>query len=181
MYSIVKTCIEGNNSYSDFFDCIVGLKEGDVISPVLFSLFLDDLETFLRDDVECGFSLGDILLVKLPFADDMAILGNSPNDLQRRLDLLSIYCDRWGLSVNTEKTKVMVFRKKGGYAQMNNGILAKIFWHFGQDILAVVDKLNYLGTVFNYTGSFRENQETIVGKSHKTLNSLLIDINKYDI
>ena len=61
MYSIVKTCIKGNNSYSDFFDCIVGLKQGEVISPVLFSLFLDDIETFLRDDTECGFSLDDIL------------------------------------------------------------------------------------------------------------------------
>ena len=81
MYSIVKTCIKGNNSYSDFFDCIVGLKQGEVISPVLFSLFLDDIETFLRDDTECGFSLDDILLVILLFADDMVIFGNSPNDL----------------------------------------------------------------------------------------------------
>ena len=129
MYSIVKTCIKGNNSYSDFFDCIVGLKQGEVNSPVLFSLFLDDIETFLRDDTECGFSLDDILLVILLFADNMVIFGNSPNDLQRRLDLLNVYCDRWGLSVNTEKTKVMVFRKRGGggYALMNNGILAKIF------------------------------------------------------
>ena len=35
-------------------------------------------------------------------------------------------------------------------------------WHYGQDILAVVDKFNYLGTVLKNTGSFTENQETIV-------------------
>ena len=68
----------------------------------------------------------------------------------------------------------MVFRKRGG-------LRADEQWHFGQDILAVVDKFNYLGTVFNYTGSFRENQETIVGKSYKALNTLLSNINKYDI
>ena len=50
MYSTVKSCVKGCNSYSDYFECAVGLKQGEVISPVLFSLFIDDLELFLQDD-----------------------------------------------------------------------------------------------------------------------------------
>ena len=50
MYNKVKTCVRGCNSYSDFFDCVVGLKQGEVISPMLFSLFIEDLELFLQND-----------------------------------------------------------------------------------------------------------------------------------
>ena len=39
------------------------------------------------------------------FADDMVILGKDRNDLQRSLDLLNSYCNKWGLAVNTEKLK----------------------------------------------------------------------------
>ena len=41
------------------------------------------------------------------FADDMVILGMSVQDLQNSLNLLENYCRRWGLEVNTDKTKVM--------------------------------------------------------------------------
>ena len=47
------------------------------------------------------------------FADDMVILGNGVDDLQNSLNQLENYCKRWGLEVNTDKTKVMVFRKRG--------------------------------------------------------------------
>ena len=56
MYNKVKTCVRGCNSYSDFFDCSVGVKQGEVISPVLFSLFIEDLELFLQEDPTCGLS-----------------------------------------------------------------------------------------------------------------------------
>ena len=50
MYNKVKTCVRGRNSYSNFFECAVGLKQGEAISPALFSLFIDDLELFLQGD-----------------------------------------------------------------------------------------------------------------------------------
>ena len=59
---------------------------------------------------------------------------------------------------------------------MNNGILAKIFLLSLTSLIILVQLV-----VFNYTGSFRENQETIVGKSYKALNTLSSNINKYDI
>ena len=46
MYSQVKSCVRGCNSYSEFFECAIGLKQGEVLSPILFSLFIEDLELF---------------------------------------------------------------------------------------------------------------------------------------
>ena len=91
------------------------------------------------------------------FADDMVVLGKDKDDLQRSLNLLEKYCDKWGLTVNTEKTKIMVFRNKGGLR--NNEI-----WTYKGMPLEVVNDFNYLGTVFNYTGSFALSQTTLSGK-----------------
>ena len=56
----------------------------------------------------------DIITVKtfmLLYADDIVIFGNSAEQLQDSLNLLSNYCQRWKLTVNINKTKVLVFRK----------------------------------------------------------------------
>ena len=114
MYNNVKTCVRNCNSLSDFFECAVGLKQGEVISLLLFSLFIEDLELFLQGDLSSGLCLDDITFILMLFADDMVILGKDANDLQKSLDLLDVYCSRWGLQVNTDKTKIVVFRKRGG-------------------------------------------------------------------
>ena len=55
MYNNVKTCVRSCRSYSDFLDCAVGLKEGEIISPLLFSLVIEILELFLQEDQIVGY------------------------------------------------------------------------------------------------------------------------------
>ena len=70
MYNKGKSCVSGCNSYSDFFDCAVCLKQGEVISPMLFSLFIEDLELFLPDDQCYGLSIDDITFILMLYADE---------------------------------------------------------------------------------------------------------------
>ena len=65
------------------------------------------------EDPNCGLNLDDITFILMLFADDMVILGKSPSDLQNSINLLHKYCKIWGLEVNIEKTKIVVFRKRG--------------------------------------------------------------------
>ena len=88
MYNKVKVYIKGCNSYSDFFNCAVGFKQGEVISQILFSFVIEDLELFLQSDHTSGLSLQDITFILMLFADDMVILGKSVEDLQNSLNLL---------------------------------------------------------------------------------------------
>ena len=66
----------------------MGLKQGEVISPMLFSLFIEDLELFLQNDQRSGLSLDEITFILMLFADDMVILGKDRDDLQKSLDRL---------------------------------------------------------------------------------------------
>ena len=45
----------------------------------------------------------------LPLADDTVLFAESPDDMQILLDGLKMYCDKWSISVNTDKTKAVVF------------------------------------------------------------------------
>ena len=108
---------------------------------MLFSLFIEDLELFLQNDQCSGLSLDEITFILMLFTDDMVILGKDSDDLQKSLDRLEHYCNKWGLQVNTEKTKIIVFRKRCGLRDNES-------WTYKGDNLEVVSNFNYLGTVF---------------------------------
>ena len=174
MYDKVKSCVRHCNSFSEFFECSIGLRQGEVISPVMFSMFLEDLELFLQDDINSGLSIDDITIILLLFADDMVILGKSPQDLQNSIDLLQSYCEKWGLSINVKKTKVVVFRKRGQ-------LRVEEEWFYNGEKLEAVNDFNYLGVVFNYTGSYTLNQQTLSGKGLKALNILLSKLRAFKL
>ena len=174
MYDNVKSCIKYCNNYSDFLNISVGLRQGETMSPTMFALFIEDLELYLQDRVDCGLSLQDLTLILLLFADDMVILGHSPEDLQNSLYSLSNYCEKWGLEVNVAKTKVVVFRRRGR-------VFGDEKWYFKGSSIDVVNDFNYLGVIFNYTGSFTLNNQFIYGKGLKAMNILLTNIRKFEI
>ena len=90
----------------------------------------------------------------------MAIVAKYPEELQSHLNLLHDYCTTWGLKISTQKTKIMVFRKRGR-------LLPTEHWTYnGSDI---VGDFNYLGAVFHYSGNFNVNQEYLVGKALKQI------------
>ena len=44
IYKTVKSCVKQSGQFSDFFDITIGLRQGEIMSPILFALFLEDLE-----------------------------------------------------------------------------------------------------------------------------------------
>ena len=81
------------------------------------------------------------------FADDMVILEKDVNDLRNSLEILERYYGRWGFQANTEKTEIVVFRKRGGLRDNES-------WLYKNTQIEVLNQFNYLGTVFIYTESF---------------------------
>jgi len=88
------------------------------------------------------------------YADDIVVFAKNSSDLQHNLNILHDYCTKWKLTVNTLKTKVMVFRKAG---RLPNDIR---FMYDGKQI-DIVDKFIYLGILFTTGGSFAEAQNTL--------------------
>ena len=102
----------------------------------------------------------------------MVVLGSSPEDLQNSLDNLYNYCNTWSLSVNTDKTKIVAFRKRGK-------LKANERWFYNGQEIEVVNDFNYLGVVFNCFGSFISNQQYVTGKALKAMNVLNFHLRKF--
>lgn len=174
MYQNIKTCIKKGNDFSGFFNCDVGVKQGENLSPFLFSLYLNDLEDFFiennidsLENIEhlCQESL--LLYVKLfiiLYADDTALLSETAEGLKRTLKCFEQYCDRWKLKVNTNKTKVVIFSKRKSKEIQN-------FKIYGQNI-EIIDSYSYLGIVFNYNGNFCTARKRLLDQAQKSLYAL---------
>ena len=116
MYTSVESVVQLGVSYSDVLRQLVGLRQGCILSPSLFSLYISDLPKFLearKGNERCeGVKLGEGQVVRvLMYADDLALVASSAEDLQRMLEALHDYAAKWHLIVNTLKTKAMVFNR----------------------------------------------------------------------
>ena len=65
----------------------------------------------LSNNDDDSVTIDQLPLYLLLFADDAAIFSETREGLQKSLDNLEIYCNKWNLTVNVDKTKVMVFHK----------------------------------------------------------------------
>ena len=78
-------------------------------------MYLNDLENeFVTKGLD-GFDIGMLRLYLLLYADDIVICSKTSDGLQRGLNFLSDYCEKWKLVVNTDKTKILIFRKEGNF------------------------------------------------------------------
>ena len=64
-----------------------------------------------------GVDIGMLRLYLLLYADDIVLFAESEQELQKGLNLLEEYSDKWKFQVNVNKTKVMIFRKGGRIKQ----------------------------------------------------------------
>ena len=107
MYDSVKCCVRWGSDLSEFFDCPSGVKQGCLMSPLIFSLLISDVADAVNCNGKHGFQflpgLREIFL--LLFADDIVLFSLTPGGLQNQLDNLARASDRLGLRVNLEKNK----------------------------------------------------------------------------
>ena len=95
MYSSVKSRVKFDNKLGNEFNCTLGVRQGECLSPLLFSLYLNDIEEqFLNSGLE-GIDINMFKMFMLLYADDIVIFANSAEELQQSLDLLLNYCNIW--------------------------------------------------------------------------------------
>ena len=129
-------------SVSKFFALTIGLRQGCNLSLHLFNMYIDDLSRVLERIDNDPVKLNGTPISCLMYADDMILLSSSSCGLQKSLNTLGMYCKKWQLIVNTQKTKVMIF---------NKNTTKEVFKYLG-NILEITKEYTYLGLSFSKSG-----------------------------
>ena len=99
MYQNIKSCVKHDGALSDFFRSEIGIRQGENLSPILFSIYLNDLQGHLLNDSAIGVELYDttdethwLKLLILLYADDTIIISDNAIDFQNCLNSFEQYC-----------------------------------------------------------------------------------------
>ena len=173
LYDTVMVCVRDKCVYSDFFKCPRGVKQGCLLSPQLFSFFINELATEIVKGGKHGVQMipNAAELFLMLFADDVVLLSDSVVGLQNQINLLKENSDRLHLTVNLDKTKVMVFRKGGRLA-------AREKWWFGNAELEVTNAYKYLGILFTTKLSLNVGWAEVCRKGKKGVMAILKTMRK---
>ena len=110
-YGNIQCRVKWDDTYSRWFEMTAGVRQGGVLSPNFYSLYVDELIQIL-ERLDVGCYILDVFMAALLYADDMAILAPSVKGLQLLLDKCSQYCKDWDICLNSKKSKVLFFGKK---------------------------------------------------------------------
>ena len=80
-------------------------------SGLMFLFFINDILTNINSNIDGIFTINEMKIFLLLFADDAVLFAQTPTALQSMLNDLEQYCNTWGLKINTNKTKVMIFER----------------------------------------------------------------------
>ena len=113
--------------FSCWFNISARVRPGGVLSPDLYSIYVDDLiQKLIQLNKGCYYA--NLFAAALFYADDMALLAPSIKGLQCMLDVCYAYCEEWDIGLNSKKTKNLYFGKPADnlYNVTMNG--AQIHW-----------------------------------------------------
>ena len=150
-YGKLKVCVKWNGVFSGVFNVHSEVRQGGVLSPSLFNLYVNCMITELRKN-RLGCCINNLYLGILMYADDILLLSSSCIELQNMLNVCSDVGYNLGILFNAKKSMCSVV---GPYKPSNLCNLSinnvNLRWH---------DKIKYLGfylkSAINFTVDFSE-------------------------
>ena len=143
LYRNTKVKVRSPDVNTEYFDIVARVLQGDTLAPYLFIICLDYvLRTPIDKIRENGFELTKKRSRRYPaktiteadYADDIAILANTPDQAKKLLHSLERAATGIGLYVNAHKTKCMCYNQTGDISTLEG------------THLKLVDKFTYLGS-----------------------------------
>ena len=169
LYLNMKSRCQWRGSYSDYFDVLTGTKQGGVISPRIFTMYMDDLIDRLRKR-GVGCHIINLFVACILYADDLCLIAPTRGALQEMLDICQEYCTEFCLSFNVRKSKVMLFGKAKSDSISPLTLNSK---H-----LDFVPEWRYLGVTIVAGVNFRFSVRPALASFYRAVNSILSVLHK---
>ena len=150
----------------------LGLKQGDPLSSMLFNLYIDDVNDIF-DDLCNPIEVQNEKINHFLYADDLCVLSQSSEGLQRCLDKIYNFTKEKHLTISTNKSKTMVFNQAGKFLKNTFAIQ--------DETLEPVQSFCYLGFNVKCSGTVKHAMNILCDKANKALRPLLCAIARFNI
>ncbi len=171
MYTNTYSCVNINNKHTDWFKTENGCRQGDVLSPTAFSIIINDLLKELNTS-NLGVKLdANLVLSVLAFADDIVLIAESAENLQKLIDIVHRWSAKWRFIVNPEKSQIVHFRNA---PKAQTDFVFKLYTD--GPILEKVNSYKYLGVYLDEYLTFKRATDILATAGGRALGAM---INKY--
>ena len=140
LYDDTKSTVQVDNTLTDWFKSTVGVRQGCLLSPYLFNIFLEQIMSEALEGFETAVSINGKPITNLRFADDIALITDSMEKLSELTERLDKASAEMGMEINGEKCKIMQIGKKNNMQDADN-----IDIQVGNHTIEKVNDFKYLG------------------------------------
>jgi hypothetical protein len=162
-YSKLNAIVKWQGQYSQLFNVTRGTRQGSVLSPYLFNLFIDGLLNELNSK-NIGVNIGGKIYNTFAYADDITVFCTSIPGLQSLLDTCVDYSLRWRFKYNKDKTKCVIIGK--------TKFISEPTWYVNGQSLENVNSIEILGNIFDNQGSCNGHVENRIKKCRQSFYNL---------
>lgn len=159
LYWNQRATIRVENTETDSLEICRGVRQGCILSPLLFNLYSEAIISEALEELDVGVKVNGKVVNNLRYADDTVLIASSEGDLQMLLDRVHECSLEAGLSMNVSKTKFLVVSRN----HLNPRITVA-----GADIERV-QKYKYLGAWVNEEWDSEQEIRTRIGIAQTTL------------
>ena len=140
LYSNTRCAVKVSDHRTPFFSYNRGVRQGCVLSPLLFNLYINEIPNLFEKINSDPFLLPNgTKLNSLLYADDLVILSRSKSGLQNCLNSLNVWSNKWLMNINLKKTKVMILQKHNSKSQK------QLDFFLGDKRIEITNQYTYLG------------------------------------
>ena len=108
MYLNQNFCVKWNSKNSTDFSVFNGVKQGAVISPILFGSYMDALFDRLKRNA-IGCHVGPVYAGAFGYADDVALVAPSLYSLRCMIATCEEFANEYQIDFNPTKSKLICF------------------------------------------------------------------------
>ena len=164
IYSSSNAQIRVNGLLTESFGVASGVRQGDILSPILFSMYLNDLASGIKD-LNIGIDINGTNVSILLYADDIVLIAENETSLQMMLDFISKWCSKWRMAINAGKTQIVHFRHSNKQQSAHS-------FQFGSHILETVGFYKYLGVTLDEHLEFELNSSILADAAGRALGAI---------
>jgi hypothetical protein len=86
-----------------------GIRQGDSLSPLIFNIIMNEIIKGIKG--MRGYRTGESMINLVVYADDVVLIAENEDDLQRMLFKFNNVCKKFNILITNQKTKTMVIAK----------------------------------------------------------------------